>query len=250
MPNPPEPDLSNEQHYSSLIAFVKLLRQMGFKVRRKRSGKLEVRLAASAHPLEGFLLADCINLAEEHGLFNCRVFGTARVNAPLVVSLWLEALEEPSLEEPSEAPLFDRVEVPEDYFDLADALDRMVLQFDFDSPTGIEFTGQLMHASEAFIDYEGDYGNVEALEATLEDLRPEDLERWRAVRYGASGLRFWLDHFDFAFNSALGLKDEWLIVQCVGPPDRGYVGDRMLFLLEREAFEELRVPITYRTAIN
>jgi hypothetical protein len=245
MPNPSEPDLSDEQHFSSLSAFVKLLRQMGFKVRRQRSGKLEVRLAASAHPFEGFLLADCVHLAEEHGLFNCRVFGTARANAPLVVSLWLEELKKPG-----EPPLHKRVEVPEDYFDLAEALDRVVLQFDFDSPAGIEFTSQLMYASEAFIDYEGDYGNVEALEATLEAVRPEDLERWRAMRYGASGLRFWLDHFDLAFHSALDLKDEWLIVQCVGPPDRGYVGDRMLFLLEREAFEELRVPITYRTAVN
>ncbi|MDP4361149.1 hypothetical protein QR510_31435, partial [Escherichia coli] len=76
-----------------------------------------------------FELAMIAQEAVAHGLFDSQVVGSNGPDAPLELFLGIPDADKP-------LPLWRRVEVPEDYFILADGLPRVVLKFDFDAPEG------------------------------------------------------------------------------------------------------------------
>lgn len=257
MPNHPYDDLEgidplHERHYESVETFVTLLRTLGYQVSHDGTDWVEINLDARTHPMEGYVLANYVQMAMSHDLSNAEHLGTSSEDDPLEVTLrWEQQL---SLgDSPKRTPLHLQASEPVDYFDKVADVERVVLRYDFDSGGGISLTSVLLHNSLVYVDEMGVEGPLEELEEHLSEVWPKDMPRFKAAceSDGHGALKpFWLDYFDYWFNTAQDLADEHVIVHCVGPHHKGYVHDRMYFLMDRQVFNSLEIPPSYRTALN
>ena len=242
-----ELDPLHERHYATREVFVALLRALGYQVSFDGHAWAEIHLDARAHPLVAYDLADYVKEALDRGLFNAQVVGTSGEGDPLEVTLGWEADEGERLE-----PLHTRMTYPVDYFLLAEEPPRVLLRYDFDSEEGIALTNRLLHDSLVYVDEMGVEGPLEELEEHLREVWPAELPAFEAACEDdepAALTPFWLNYFNY-FSLAQDVLGEHVVVHCVGPHDRGYVGDRMYFLMYRHDFDDLEVPLSYRVALN
>lgn len=225
-------DPYDERHYKSIDSFAALLRKLDYGVEIIEGNKLTVRLPLGIHPYWVYNLASYVNEAMIHGVIIAEVFNQDD-----------EDLFE--LELIANIPLFKRVELPVDYFRLAEGIERIGLRFDTDAAEGIELITLLMSNSYVYVDVDGQEGPIEALLEWLEELFPDDfavLEVATDERYADLLTKHWLDYFDREFDTAQNLAEDHLIVYCLGLHDQGYGVNEMYFLIDRQDFEALEVP--------
>ena len=235
------PDTSSPEHYKSINSFLALLQTLGYLFVHVAARGVTVRVPVDQNPQRVRDLEAIAKTALSHDLFASFTPETDEFGVPSKVVLSFAKAAKPT-------PLYQQVEIPEDYFVLADRIPRVVLKFDFDSPEGITLTSRLMNRSSVYIDYEGEVGDDNALEDFLKRGFPNDLvvlERAYDTEDTKTINRLWLDLFDYEFAGAIDIPHENVIVHCIGPIDKGYMGDYMFFLMNRDDFEELRVPPSY-----
>lgn len=247
-----EIDPLHERHYACVESFVSLLRTLGYQVSHDGADWVEINLGARSHPMEGYMLANYVQIALSHDLFNAEMVGTSGDDDPLEVTLRWEG--RPTGEERKKrTPLHLQVDEPVDYFGKVESVRRVLLRYDFDSRDGIALTSKLLHNSLVYVDEMGVEGPLEELEEHLREHWPKDVPGFEAAcesdDYGALK-PFWLDYFDYVFDTAQDLADEHVIVHCIGPHDKGYVYDRMCFLMDLRVFSSLEVPPGYWVALN
>ena len=150
-------------------------------------------------------------------------------------------------------PLWKRVAHPIDYFLLVDNIDVIPLRFDFDDLEGINFASLLMANSDAYVDYDGAEGPDDAFDEWLKDLFPDEFKILQAATeddYPEIDRKHWLNFFDLQFSIAQDMPEDYVILHCVGPHDRGYEGDVMYFLGDRQLYLQLNIPSKYRLSLN
>jgi hypothetical protein len=92
MPNHPYDDPEeigplHKRHYESVYTFVTLLRTLGYQVSHDGTDWVEINLDARTHPMEGYVLANYVQMAMSHDLFNAEMIGTSGEDDPLEVTL-------------------------------------------------------------------------------------------------------------------------------------------------------------------
>ncbi|MEM7737144.1 MAG: hypothetical protein AAF267_15285 [Deinococcota bacterium] len=239
-PLPTEQDPFDESHYQDISSFAALLISLGYQASLENQ-VLEVKLS-DEHPGVGYELANYVLEAQAHGI--CTLESHSLEGDIFTVAL--EAAEQSE-------PLYKRVTYPIDYFHAIEGVTQIALRFDFDTLEGIDFTSLLMDNSQAYVDYNGSEGPVEDFEASLKEIDPAAWAVLEAVsdeRYATLILDHWLNYFDFQFSFAQMSPEDYIILHCVGPHDKGYEGDKMYFLMAKDIYEQLEIPASYTARLN
>ena len=235
------PDTSSPEYYGSIDSFLALLKAMGYLFVYVATKSVTVRVPIDQNPQRVRDLEAIAKTALSHSLFESYTPVTDKSGVPSKIVLSFSKAVKP-------LPLYQQVEILEDYFILADRIPRVVLKFDFDSPKDINLTSRFMNCNSIYIGYEGEVGDFNALEDFLKKGFPDDLvvlERAYDTDDTKTINRLWLDLFDYEFAGAIDIPHENVIVHCIGPIDKGYMGDYMFFLMNRDDFEELRASPSY-----
>lgn len=242
-------DPYDDKHYASVESFVGLLRSFGYLVQEGEDSAVNVEVDSDHPPIAIYTLGQFVHEAVNRGLFDGEVAGSDGHGHPFSATLY-HANNTDNIEH--RTPLWQLAKEPVDYFRLVDDIPVVIISFDFDTPEGILATEELMNNSIVYVDYEGKEGPEDAVTEHLEHnpVRVDDEEVLESDLEDSDLRQVWLDIFDLEFDLARGLADEHIIVHCVSPKGQGYPGDRQYFLMEMDAFEELRIPDEWRVSVN
>jgi hypothetical protein len=261
-------DPTLEGHFKNRVAFQRLLRKLGYDFQETDDG-LVIRLPTVGESVKAFDLHGYIDRAMGSELFNAMTWGEKPENQQFEIALALEP-DQIHDEETVLGQSQNRFTQYKEYFlNMPLTMERLYLSFDFDDPPGIALTSHLMNYAVLYVDYENTCGPEEALEDFTLGLFPE---RWIAYEAlseldldhpdkdttendeQASVMydQLWLTYLDCEFDvyNEIGGDEDYTMIICNTPSDKGYEDDVMFFILDKSVIPNLKIPPSYRYVLN